>query len=79
MTVFTYNLQIYITDLFYSLRLNFFRGIYTQKVFIASDLLSCSKKSPYYTDTNVKTCDNSTYQELDLSKEETPYENTTIQ
>lgn len=77
MTGFAYDLQLFITNLFYAVHL--FRAIYTKKVFMSSDLLSCSKKSPYYTDTNVKIGDNSTYQGLDLSREEITYENTTIQ
>lgn len=46
-----------------------FRGIYTKKVSISGDLLSRSKRSIYYTDTelDVKTGENSTYQELDRS------------
>lgn len=55
------------------------RWIYTKKVIICSDLLSCSKKSNYYTNADVKTGENSTYQELDLSREEIQYQNTTIQ
>lgn len=55
-----------------------FRGIYTKKVSIARDVLSCSKKSIYYTNTDAKTGEDSTYQELDLSREETPYQNTII-
>lgn len=54
------------------------RGIYTNKVSISRDLLSCSKKSIYYTDADVKTGEDSTYQELDLSREEIPYQNTLI-
>lgn len=54
------------------------RGIYTKKVSIARDVLSCSKKSIYYTNTDAKTSEDSTYQELDLSREETPYQNTII-
>lgn len=67
-----------ITILHISFKLNFFRGIYTKKVSISSDLMSCSKKSIYYTDTDVKTGENSTYEELDLSRDEIPYQNTTI-
>lgn len=57
-----------------------FRGIYTKKVSISRDLLSRSKRSIYYTDTelDVKTGENSTYQELDLSREEIEYQNTAI-
>lgn len=57
-----------------------FRGIYTKKVSISGDLLSRSSRSIYYTDTNkdVKTDEFSTYQELDLSREEIQYQNTTI-
>lgn len=57
-----------------------FRGIYTKKVSISGDLLSRSNKSIYYTDIkrDVKTSEFSTYQELDLSREEIQYQNTTI-
>uniref|UniRef100_A0A8W8NKE0 Scavenger receptor class F member 2 n=1 Tax=Magallana gigas TaxID=29159 RepID=A0A8W8NKE0_MAGGI len=56
------------------------RGIYTKKVSISRDLLSRSKRSIYYTDTElaIKTGENSTYQELDLSREEIEYQNTAI-
>lgn len=57
----------------------FFRGIYTNKVSISSDVLPCSKKSIYYTDTDVKASENSTYEELDISRDEIQYQNTTIQ
>lgn len=55
-----------------------FRGISKKKVSISRDLLSCSKKSIYYTDTDVKAGENSTYQELDVTREDSPYQNTTI-
>lgn len=54
------------------------RGISTKKVSISRDLLLCSKKSIYYTDTDVKANENSTYQELDITREDSPYQNTTI-
>lgn len=54
------------------------RGISTKKVSISRDLLPCSKKSIYYTDTDVKAEENSTYQELDITREDSPYQNTTI-
>nr|XP_034320459.1 multiple epidermal growth factor-like domains protein 10 [Crassostrea gigas] len=56
------------------------RGIYTKKLSISGDLLSRSNKSIYYTDIkrDVKTSEFSTYQELDLSREEIQYQNTTI-
>ncbi|XP_065930258.1 uncharacterized protein [Magallana gigas] len=54
------------------------RGISTKKVSISKDLWSCSKKSINYTDTDVKADENSTYQELDLTREDRPYQNTTI-
>lgn len=53
------------------------RWISTKKVSISRDLLLCSKKS-IYTNTDVKSSKNSTYQELDLSREEIQYQNTTI-
>uniref|UniRef100_A0A8W8NS56 EGF-like domain-containing protein n=1 Tax=Magallana gigas TaxID=29159 RepID=A0A8W8NS56_MAGGI len=55
-----------------------FRGIYTKKVSISRDLLSWSKKSIYYTNTDVKISEESTYQELDISENEITYQNTTI-
>lgn len=58
--------------------LHHFRGIYTKKVTISREFLSCTKKSIYYTDTDVKMSEDSTYQELDISRDEIPYQNTTI-
>lgn len=75
------------TGLIFSLVINFVqisvtcllcRKIYTKKVSITRDLLPCSKKSIYYTGTDVKTGESSTYQELDLSREEIQYQNTII-
>lgn len=63
---------------FYFIYLFFFRGIYTKKVSISRDLLSWSKKSIYYTNTDVKISEESTYQELDISENEITYQNTTI-
>lgn len=62
--------------LFYN-KISLHRWIYTKKVSISSDLL-CSKRSIYYTNTDVKSGENSTYQELDLPREEIQYQNTTI-
>lgn len=44
---------------------------------ISRDFL-CSKKSIYYTDTDVKISEDSTYQDLELTGDEIPYQNTTI-
>lgn len=68
----------YSFTLFLLHRLIFFRGIYTKKVSISRDLLSWSKKSIYYTNTDVKISEESTYQELDISGNEITYQNTTI-
>lgn len=69
---------LYSSTLFLVHILNFCRGICTKKVSISRDVLSLSKKSIYYTDTDVKISEESTYQELDISGNEITYQNTTI-
>lgn len=55
-----------------------FLGGSIQRRCLYPDICFCAQKIQYtyYTDTDVKTGKNSTYQELDLSREDIPYQNT---
>lgn len=58
-----------------------FRGIYTRRVSILGFNPSCSKRSEHYADTDIKTDEDTNYQEIGPPREETSisYQNTTLQ
>lgn len=59
----------------------FIWGIYTRRVSILGFNPSCSKRSEHYADTDIKTDEDTNYQELGPPREETSisYQNTTLQ
>lgn len=67
--------------LFFCLTLYCFQGIYTKRVSILGFNPSCWKRSEHYADTDIKTGEDTTYQELGPPREEISmtYQNIVLQ